>query len=126
MINVNEQIDYWELGAKEELLTATVLFENKRIEACLFYCHLCLEKILKAIYVKVNEKHPPKTHNLKWLLDNSQINVDDEQLKFILIIQLYQSESRYPNAFTAEPDEDKTMHYLQQTKTMYIWFKAKL
>ena len=60
MINVKKQILYWETGADEELLNAKILIENHRFLAGLFFCHLCLEKILKALVVKTTEAHPPK------------------------------------------------------------------
>ena len=62
MINVKKQILYWETGAEEELLNGRIMVENNRFLTSLFFCHLCLEKILKALVVKKTEQHPPRTH----------------------------------------------------------------
>lgn len=42
---MKEQIDFWEKSAKKDIKTAEDLFNLKRYDACLFFCHLSLEKI---------------------------------------------------------------------------------
>ena len=100
MINVRKQILYWQTGADEEMLNAKIMIENRRFLAGLFFCHLCLEKILKALVVKVTEEHPPRTHILSSLAEKALIDLDDEQDKFISKLQQYQLEGRYTEMFT--------------------------
>lgn len=126
MINVKNQILYWQKGAEEEMLNAKIMIENKRFLAGLFFCHLCIEKILKALLVKVSEEHPPRTHILSLLAEKALIDFDDEQDKFISKLQLYQLEGRYPEMFPSEPDVVKAKEYFEQTIILYKWLKAKL
>lgn len=42
-------INYWVEGAKDDLKTAKSLFASKRHHHCLFFCHLFVEKIIKAL-----------------------------------------------------------------------------
>ncbi len=59
MIDVEKQIDYWTSSAKDDLVTAKILIEKERYLHGLFFCHLVIEKALKA---------HKKTENLfKWL-----------------------------------------------------------
>ena len=126
MINVNKQIYYWEKGADEEMLNAKIMIENQRLLAGLFFCHLCLEKILKALVVKITGEHPPRTHILSSLAEKALVTLDDEQDKFISKLQYYQLEGRYPEMFPTEPDVITTQQYLEQTINLHQWLKAKL
>jgi HEPN domain-containing protein len=126
MINVKKQILYWEKGAGEELLNAKIMIENQRFLPCLFFCHLCLEKILKALVVKTTEQHPGRTHILSSLADTAQINFDEQQYQFITEIQAYHLEGRYPENFPSEPGLVETQMYFEQTLNLYQWLKAKL
>ncbi len=60
-----EHIKYWLDSADHDFETANTLFSSGKYDWCLFICHLVLEKLIKAFYVKNNDnKIPPKTHNL--------------------------------------------------------------
>jgi len=126
MINVRKQIVYWETGADEDLLNARIMIENKRALAALFFCHLCLEKILKALVVKATEEHPARTHILASLADTARIDFDDQQYQFVAEIQAYQLEGRYPENFPSEPDMVSAQVYFDQTIMLHTWLKAKL
>ena len=75
------QIKYWIEGAESDLETAAILIESRRFLHGLFFCHLAIEKSLKAHFVKVNSAVPPKTHNLILLLNraNLEITIDDQR-----------------------------------------------
>ncbi len=126
MINIKKQIQYWETGSDEELLNAKIMIDNNRHLAGLFFCHLCLEKILKALVVKETEDHPVRTHHLSLLAEKSGIDFDEDQDKFISKLQLYQLEGRYPEMFPSEPDTTKAKQYFEQTVNLHKWLKAKL
>lgn len=64
MINIQKQVEYWMNGARDDLLTAEVLFQRKRDLHGLFFCHLVIEKALKAHVVKSTKEIAPRTHNL--------------------------------------------------------------
>ncbi|MEA2065116.1 MAG: HEPN domain-containing protein [Patescibacteria group bacterium] len=52
MDRINKQIEYWKKSADRNWKTATGLFQLKRYDSCLFFCHLTLEKILKGLFAK--------------------------------------------------------------------------
>lgn len=55
---------YWLDGYEDALLTAEKLFEAKRYNHCLFFGHLALEKLLKAVIVAKTKTHAFPTHDL--------------------------------------------------------------
>lgn len=44
-------IKYWKTGANESFVTMQYLYKGQRYSDCLFFGHLTLEKILKALVV---------------------------------------------------------------------------
>ncbi len=77
-MNLNKQIEYWEIGANQDIETADILISKEKILHGLFFCHLSIEKILKAHYVKNQRKFAPKTHDLIYLLDKCKINLNEK------------------------------------------------
>ncbi len=52
MNQLDEQINYWKKSAERNWKTVLSLFKNKHYDACLFFCHLVIEKLLKGLAVK--------------------------------------------------------------------------
>lgn len=50
--------EYWVDEAQEALKVASHLFEKQDFSYALFFGHLALEKLLKALYVVKNKEHP--------------------------------------------------------------------
>lgn len=67
MINIQKQIDYWIDRADEDIITADLLIREKSTLHRLFFCHLAIEKAIKANYVKTKHEIPPRSHNLIYL-----------------------------------------------------------
>ena len=57
-------IQYWLESAEEDWRVSTHLFEESDYHYSLFFGHLTIEKILKAIYVARGNENPPYTHRL--------------------------------------------------------------
>ncbi len=75
MIDINKQIEYWQGGAFNDIDTALILINNRKFVHGLFFCHLSIEKILKALLVKETGNLPPKSHNLPYLLEIAKVQV---------------------------------------------------
>ena len=67
MIDINKQIDYWVKGAYNDIETSELLLAGKKYVESLFFYHLSIEKILKALVVKSTNQMAPKSHNLIYL-----------------------------------------------------------
>ena len=78
-----EHIDYWLKSAEKDWETIKFLLKGKRYVHELFFGHLYLEKILKALWVKNNkENYPPKIHNLLSILKQAKIELEENQQLF--------------------------------------------
>jgi HEPN domain-containing protein len=63
----NHAYNEWILQSDYDFETAEAMFSTARYVYSVFMCHLCIEKIIKAQYVKRQNKVAPKSHNLLWL-----------------------------------------------------------
>ena len=88
-------IKAWTESSKEDLETAKSLFTLKRYMGSLFFCHLSLEKMLKAIYITVNDRYPPPIHKLAKLAKDSRIPLTEKQIDLLNEITTFNIEARY-------------------------------
>jgi len=126
MINIQKQIDYWIKGAEDDILTADLLIQEKRIIHGLFFCHLVIEKAIKANYVKATGEIAPRSHNLIYLSEKARLEYDESMHIFLGILMKYQLQGRYPDYNPALPDLIKVNEYLERTKQLLKWLKEKL
>lgn len=97
MMNKQDHIAYWLKSASKDLETMNYLFKGRRYVHTLFFGHLYIEKISKALWVKSNkENYPPKIHNILSILKQAETTLDEVQLLFLLKLNQYQIEGRYP------------------------------
>lgn len=98
MMTKEEHIEYWMNSSDEDWKTVTSLFQSGRYIHSLFFAHLALEKMCKAFWVKDNESNiPPKIHNLVKLLSQTKVNLKPEQFEYLLEVNRFQLEGRYPD-----------------------------
>ena len=83
---------------RDDWITVESLFNNGRYIHSLFFAHLSLEKICKALWVKYNiENIPPKIHNLVKILSQTKVNLAKERMEFLLEVNRFQLAGRYPD-----------------------------
>ena len=88
-------LTYWETGSEDDLDSAHKLFEGKKYHHALFFLHLALEKILKAIYVKKKNEPPPPIHDLVRLTEKSSLSISEEMTLQLAEISTYNIAARY-------------------------------
>jgi HEPN domain-containing protein len=89
--------EYWIEEALEALQVARHLFEKEDYSYSLFFGHLAVEKLLKAVYVFRKKEHAPYGHNLKRLADLAGVELTESRSDQLLRITTYNLESRYPD-----------------------------
>ena len=72
---IDTQIDYWFINAHAKLQTAKTLYTQGHYADCLFFCHLMVEMVLKALIVQKKKQHVPRTHHLPYLASISGIQL---------------------------------------------------
>lgn len=125
-MNIEKQIAYWIESSNDDLDTAEILISKGKLLHGLFFCHLCIEKGLKSIYVKQKKEIPPKTHNLIFLLDKVKIEIKLEDEEFLGVLMKYQIEGRFPDYNPRIPSIEKVEKFLKQTKRIQEWIKTQL
>jgi len=126
MVDIQKQIDYWINSADDDILTADLLIREKRILHGLFFCHLVIEKAIKAHYVKTTRDVAPRTHNLINLSENAGLTYDNDTQIFLGILMKYQLQGRYPDYNPVLPDLIRVREYFEKTKNLLQWLKVKL
>jgi HEPN domain-containing protein len=126
MINIEKQIEYWKKGAFEDLDSAKILIERKRLLHGLFFCLLVIEKIIKAHVVKFTNEIAPRSHNLIFLSEKANLTFDDDNETFLGILMKYQLQGRYPDYNPIIPEISNVNNYLIRTEKLLIWLKKKL
>ncbi|OFY50755.1 MAG: hypothetical protein A2W85_18330 [Bacteroidetes bacterium GWF2_41_31] len=126
MIDIKKQIDYWTKGAEDDLMTADLLIREKRILHGLFFCHLVIEKAIKAHVVKSSGEVAPRSHNLIYLSEKADLEFDVETEIFLGILMKYQLQGRYPDYNPVLPNILKVNEYFEKTKSLLQWLKERL
>ncbi len=126
----NEHINYWIEQAADDWEAVDVLYRRKKYLQALFFAHLVIEKLCKACWVRDNKSNiPPRTHNLVYLMSQTQTDVPDELNELMLIVNRFQLEGRYPdyvNKIYRICNHDFTTRLLEQINTLRLWLLKNL
>ena len=74
-MNKQEKIQYWIKSAEKDWMVAGHLFEKEDYPYALFFGHLTIEKLLKAIFVSKVDEPPPFTHRLTYLAEKIELEI---------------------------------------------------
>jgi len=125
-----EHINFWIAQADDDWSAVNTLFMGKNYLQCLFFAHLVIEKISKAIWIKYNDQNvPPRTHNLIFLLSETPISLTEDRSEFLLSLNRFQLEGRYPDYLTKMSDicnEQFTKSILETVTELRSWLLEKL
>ncbi len=122
-------INYWIKSSDYDFEAAEDLCKTKKFPHALFFGHLAVEKILKALIIKINEEYPPKTHNLMMLLKSLNIEIDDISLNRMIEINTFNIEARYPDEkleFYKRCTEEFAKIKMIEIGGIIRWLKEKL
>ena len=127
--DIDKTIDYWIESAEYDFETGKNLLESKKFPYALFFAHLAIEKILKAIVVKNTGEHAPYTHSLVMLAKNTSINITDQMLDKLAEYMEFHIEARYPDDkkdFYKKCSEEFTTNKIDEMDKVYKWLKKRL
>lgn len=96
MMTKAEHIEFWKNSSNRDWESVNVLYNGKQYVQALFFCHLVLEKLFKAIWIKDNEENtPPFSHNLESLFNQTNLELDPVTTDFLSIANNWNIEGRY-------------------------------
>jgi len=117
-------IEYWLKSAEHDRQVVKHLFDNKDYSYALFFGHLTIEKILKAIYVDRCGTVPPFTHSLNLLAEKASLKLTEEQTRLFTIISRFNIEARYADykfIFWKQCTKEYTKKYLFKIEEIKQW-----
>jgi HEPN domain-containing protein len=98
MMTKEQHIAYWLKSSEDDELSMQFLFNNGQYTHSLFFGHLFLEKICKALWIKNNPNNtPPFIHNLVRILNGIDTGLNEEDISFLNKLNEYQISGRYPD-----------------------------
>jgi HEPN domain-containing protein len=123
---MRKETENWVALSEYDINTAEQMFSTGRYLYVVFMCHLCIEKLIKAIVHEETGKLPPKSHDLIYLSNLAGIKFTEGLLDIIGKINSASIITRYPGdiskAVSAYP-EDVARGYLDKTKEVLKWLK---
>jgi len=99
-VTIKQHVDHWLNSSDESYRDMTALLEKKRWTASLYFGHLTLEKLLKAI-LAANNVQIIYTHKLCLLADACGLVLSDEQREELDIITEFNTATRYASVKAA-------------------------
>lgn len=130
-MNNIDLMNYWINSADEDYKVMNVLYKNRKNSYCLFFGHLLIEKLLKALYAKNNKSEPyaPKTHTLLLLVEKCNLTLTEEQIKKMQVIDTFNIGARYDdykNSFYKKCTDEYTSEQLKNIEEVRKWLKKLL
>jgi len=96
----------------------------------LFFAHLVIEKLCKSLWIMYNTGNvPPRTHNLIYLVSETPIKLTDSQSEFLLTLNRFQLEGRYPDYLTKMHNicnGEFTLDVINAVNEFRLWLLEKL
>lgn len=123
---MDERIEYWIEISEYDLDTASAMQTTGRYLYVGFMCHQSIEKILKAVFVKVHNSTPPFIHSLIRLAEKIQLisQLSNEQLDFLDELEPMNLNARYPahkDQLYKLIDQNKSKYFLNKTTELQKW-----
>ena len=128
-MDIKEVIHYWLTSAEDDIRVARHLQDAGDYPQALFFGHLYLEKILKALVVQETGTHAPYSHNLLSLAGKSGIQLSPQNETDLDRITKYNIETRYPEDLfdlKQQCTEEFCKEELGKIKELAEWFKEKI
>lgn len=119
---------YWRAGAQRALKLAGDLAQRGYFDYALFFGHLAVEKLLKAIVVEILDTAAPRTHDLLYLAGLARIEMDKKREEQIAIITTFNIEGRYSEeklAFHTKVTKAYAAEWLKVIKDTYVWLSKQ-
>jgi len=128
-LNTERITAYWQTEADEALHVAAHLIEAGDYSYALFFGHLAVEKMLKALYVYRKQQHAPPIHNLLRLAQLAELEPNPTQTEALVTITAFNIEARYPDikrAFRQQCTIEFTTRHMASIKEVLLWLKSHL
>jgi HEPN domain-containing protein len=128
-IDVERVKGYWLTEAEEALQVADHLMEKADYSYALFFGHLAVEKVLKALYMARLQEHAPPIHNLLRLARAVGLTLDEARTEALVTITAFNIEARYPDfkrTFRQMCTAEYAARHMATIKEMFEWLRSQM
>ena len=125
-MDIAKQTEYWLTSSKEDWEVATKLVKEGRIRHGLFFAHLALEKVLKALVCQNTRDIAPRIHNLPRLSQIAGLPMNVEHTDVLADMNQFNIEGRYPEFHIAPPSQQEAQEYLNKSGEVLSWLTHQL
>lgn len=119
----------WQESAREDLEIADELFRVGKYAHCLFFCHLAVEKMLKAVFTKKFDDAPPIMHHLGKLWKRTDVPMGPATDEVLSEISTFNVEARYDifkQQLYKKATKDYAGKFFELTKELVVWLTQYL
>jgi HEPN domain-containing protein len=116
---IEKQTDYWVKSSRQDLLVGNLLLRERKIRQGLFILHFSLEKLLKGLVCKAEQRPAPKVHSLLALAERAAVDLSQEQDDFLAKFDMFDLEGRYPDRPSSIPRRPQALKIAQEFKRVY-------
>ena len=124
-----EKISYWTKASESDWKVAGHLLEKEDYPYALFFGHLTIEKLLKAVFVSKSDEPPPFTHRLVYLAEKANLELSSERTELLEIITDFNIRTRYPDekfSFYKKCTKDFTETNLKKIEEIRAWLLQQI
>jgi HEPN domain-containing protein len=119
-------ISAWQTSSDENYDTMMDLYKSGRYNWSMFLGHLCVEKLLKAYFVKRKNTHCPNLHNLLRIAELAGLELNQEQrddFAMITTFNIYARYDDYKQSFQKKCTREFTDKWIQKINSYRQWIK---
>lgn len=119
--------EHWKKTSEEDFNTMLNLFNSETYHWALFLGHICLEKLLKSLYVKTNNKFAPLTHNLLRLAEYCNLEFDNRYADWLdkITFNINARYDDYKKEFKKQCTPEFTNEWIEKIKELRKWIEQK-
>ena len=128
-IETEKMIEYWTNSSDTDFDTMTDMFKTKHYHWSLFIGHLVIEKLSKALYVKLKQDFPPLIHDIRRIQEKAGVSLTKEQIVVFDTISRFNINARYDDykqRFYKLCTKEFTIKWINEIKETREWIKKML
>jgi HEPN domain-containing protein len=125
--NLDNVIQAWVKSSDNNFDEMLDFYKIKRNNWALFTGHLCIEKLLKAYYIKIHQMHSMNLHNLIRIAEMANLELTKEQKADFAMITTFNISARYDDFkqnFYKKCTPEFTLTWIEKIKFYRLWIKS--
>ena len=116
---IEKQIGYWLRSSRQDRRVGHMLLAQRKTRHGLFFLHLSLEKLLKALVCRATQQPAPRIHSLPILAERAKVALEAKQLRFLARFDRFNLAGRYPDDVSPIPRYAAALKLEAQFKELY-------